>query len=200
MIVSVILAVAVFCGAYQNPPAKSGAATPQPAAQQKDTGLKVPEGYVIGLNDVLSIGVWKEPDHSAPRAVVRPDGMITMPMIGDVKAVGLTTKQLEEEITSKLTVLVAPAVTVTVLEIQSLYVTITGNVAKQGAYPLTSPMTVLELIGRAGGIVPDYAHGNRIKIIRKDGTLKYFNYNDVINGRSLKQNIFLEPGDIIIVP
>jgi polysaccharide export outer membrane protein len=197
-----ILAIAVSGAAQQKPPAKSVSPPTQTATPQKDALPKVPEGFVIGLEDVLSVNVWKEPDHSAQQVVVRPDGMITLPMIGDIKADGLTPKQLEEAITTKLNeVLTAPAVTVTVLRIESLKVTIIGNVGKPGVYPLTAPMTVLELIAKAGGLVPDLAHGKNIKIIKKkDGRLLFFNYDEVIHGRSLRMNVFLETGDMVIVP
>jgi polysaccharide export outer membrane protein len=202
LIACVILAIAVSGVAQQKPPAKNVNPPPQTATPQKDALPKVPEGFVIGLEDVLSVNVWKEPDHSVNQAVVRPDGMITLPMIGDIKADGLTPKQLEEAITTKLNeVLTAPAVTVTVLRIESLKVTIIGNVGKPGVYPLTAPMTVLELIAKAGGLVPDLAHGKNIKIIKKkDGRLLFFNYDEVIHGRSLRMNVFLEPGDMVIVP
>jgi polysaccharide biosynthesis/export protein len=209
LIACVILAFAVSGVAQQKPPAKNVnpppqtvGATPQAAIPQKDALPKVPEGFVIGLEDVLQINVWKEQEHSVPQAVVRPDGMITLPMIGDIKADGLTPKQLEEAITAKLEeVLTAPAVTVTVLRIESLKVTIIGNVGKPGVYPLTAPMTVLELIAKAGGLIPDVAHGKNIKIIKKkDGRLLFFNYDEVIHGRSLRMNVFLETGDMVIVP
>lgn len=209
LIVCMILAIAVSGAAQQKPPAKSvspppqtATAPPQTATPQKDALPKVPEGFIIGLEDILSVNVWKEPDHSVAQAVVRPDGMITLPMIGDIKADGLTPKQLEEAITTKLEeVLTAPAVTVTVLRIESLKVTIIGNVGKPGVYPLTAPMTVLELIAKAGGLIPDVAHGKNIKIIRKkEGRVRFFNYDEVIHGRTLSMNILLDSGDMVIVP
>ena len=209
LIVYMILAIGMSGTAQQKPPAKSASPPPQTATPpsktatpQKDALPKVPDGFVIGLEDVLQINVWKEPDHSAPQVVVRPDGMITLPMIGDIKADGLTPKQLEEAITTKLDeVLTAPAVTVTVLRIESLKVSIIGNVAKPSQYPLTAPTTVLELIAKAGGLIPDVAHPKQIKIIKKkDNRTLFFNYDEVIHGRGLHMNVFLETGDMVIVP
>ncbi len=161
----------------------------------------VSEGFVVGVQDVLAINVWKEPELSASEVVVRPDGMITLPLIGDVRADGLTTLQLQEAISNRLTAYVAnPTVTVTVVRIESHKVSIVGQVTKPGSYPLIAPMTVLELIALAGGLT-EYAKTKDIKIVRKkDGKTLSFNYKDVIKGKNLQQNVFLEVGDIVLVP
>ena len=163
--------------------------------------VPVGENFVIGLEDVLQINVWKEPDFSVQSVVVRPDGKITLPVIGDIQANGLTTKQLQDSYIDRLRTYVKdPTVTVIVVKIESQKVSIVGAVGKPGAYPMGAPMTVLELIAKAGGLT-DYAKATRIKILRKkDGRLLLFNYKDAINGRNLKQNVILENGDMVLVP
>jgi len=200
---SLILALAVSGLAFQNPPSKGGAPQRPAAAvpQGKAPASEVSENFVIGLEDVLSINVWKEPELSVPQVVVRPDGKITIPLIGDVQASGLTTKKLQDALAERLKEFVAaPTVTVTVLKIESQKVSIVGQVARPGAYPIGAPMTVLDLIARAGGLT-EFAKTKSIKIVRKrDGKTLLFNYKDVINGRNLGQNIVLENGDIVLVP
>ncbi len=165
--------------------------------------MKVTEDFVIGVDDTLRVDVWKDPESSAPQVVVRPDGKITVPLIKDVQAAGLTPKQLEESIAQKLTAFLkdAPTVTVIVLKIESRKVSIVGNVGRQGDFPLSGPMTVMELIAKAGGITENAKGGGKaIKVLRKkDGSLLDFNYREVIEGRNLKQNVLLENGDMVLV-
>ena len=162
-----------------------------------------PSDYVIGLEDVLSIGVWKEPDLSAKDLVVRPDGKISLPLINDIQASGLTTLQLQQEITERLKKFVAsPNVSVMVTKIVSQSVSIVGAVTKPGNYPMGSPMTVLELLARSGGFREE-ANPKRIKIVRKEGgtTVQFpFNYKEIVEGKNLQQNITLINGDVVIVP
>jgi len=172
-------------------------------AQQMPSTPKISDDFVIGVDDILSVEVWRSPDHSAPHAVVRPDGKITLPLIKDVQAAGLTTKQLEESVTQKFMGFLKerPTVTITVLKIESRKVSIGGNIAKPSAYSFGEPLTVLELIIRAGGPT-EYAKGGgkAIKIIRKkDGSIIDFNYPEVLQGKNLRQNILLENGDIVMV-
>jgi polysaccharide biosynthesis/export protein len=171
-------------------------------AQQTPSTPKISDDFVIGVDDILNIQVWRSPDHSAPHSVVRPDGKITLPLIKDVQAAGLTTKQLEESIVQQFSgVLKEPIVIITVLKIESRKVSVGGNIAKPGAYPFGEPLTVLELIIRAGGPT-EYAKGGgkAIKILRKkDGSTIDFNYQEVLQGKNLRQNILLENGDIVMV-
>ncbi|MBN2320627.1 MAG: polysaccharide biosynthesis/export family protein [Acidobacteria bacterium] len=173
--------------------------------QNSDSGnefSEIPEDFVIGLEDTLAVSVWREPELSVKEVMVRPDGKISLPLIGDVVASGLTTKQLQESVTEKYTEYVSnPTVSVVILRIASLTVTVQGQVAKPGVYYLGSPMTVLELLARAGGL-REYADEKDIAIIRKEGKKKFFrfNYKDVSKGKNLQQNITLQNGDIIIVP
>lgn len=177
-----------------------------PAAQDQSidpAAAELPDDYVIGLEDILSINVWKEPELSVKEVVVRPDGKISVPLIGDIQASDLTPMQLQERLTERMKEYVAaPSVTIVVLRIGSRSVSIVGQVAKPGIYYLGSPMTVLELLARAGGIGPD-AEDKKIAIVRTEGgkTVSYrFNYRDVSKGKRLEQNIELKNGDTVIVP
>jgi polysaccharide biosynthesis/export protein len=163
----------------------------------------IDDDFVIGLEDVLSINIWKNPEISLKEVVVRPDGKISVPLAGEIKADGLTVRKLQDMITANLKEYVnTPVVTVTVIKILSKSVTITGQVPRPGLYPIGSPLTIIELLARAGGLKAD-ASPNKIKIVRKDkgktSTIP-FNYNDMINGSNLKQNIELKSGDIVLVP
>jgi polysaccharide export outer membrane protein len=159
--------------------------------------------YIIGLEDVLAINVWKDPELSLKEVVVRPDGKISLPLAGNIQAEGMTVKQLQDAISEKLKDYVtAPVVTVTVVKILSKSVSVVGQVQKSGIFSLGSPMTVMELLARAGGLTLD-AKPKKIKIIRMENgkTITIpFNYNDMINGKDLKQNVFLQNGDVLVVP
>ena len=172
-------------------------------SQQPKPGPETPAEYVIGLEDVLAINVWREPDLSLKEVAVRPDGKISLPLVGDIQASGLTPNQLQEQIVERMKLFVAsPNVAVVVLRIGSLSVSIVGKVAKPGVYYLGSPMTVLELLARAGGLTEE-AKRKSISIIRKEGgrTVPHpFNYADVSKGKSLQQNIILKTGDVVVVP
>jgi len=201
-LLSLIVVLACQGFSFQTQAVQGGTAQNQAAASpQKNPDTGALENFVIGLEDVLRIDVWREPELSAPQIVVRPDGMITLPLIGEIQAAGLTTKQLRENLTERFKEFAqAPTVSVMVLKIESQKVSIIGSVGKPGAYPLGSPMTVLELIARAGGLT-EYAKSKDITIVRKkDGSTLRFNYKDVIRGKNLKQNVYLENGDIVMVP
>jgi polysaccharide biosynthesis/export protein len=171
--------------------------------QQKAPAAEIPPDYVIGLEDVLAVNVWKEPELSVKEVMVRPDGKVSLPLIGEIQASGLTPKQLQERIVDRMKEFVAaPTVAVVVVKIASRSVSIVGQVAKPGVYYLGSPTTVLELLARAGGL-SEYAKSKNISIIRKEGdrTVSYrFNYKDVSKGKNLQQNIALKNGDQIVVP
>ena len=172
-------------------------------ASQELTPEEVPEDYVIGLEDVLSINVWREPDLSIKEVIVRPDGKISMPLIGDIQTSGLTPMQLGEHITEEMKHYVAsPTVSVVVLKIGSRYISIVGKVARPGIYYLGSTMTVLELLARAGGLQEE-AKEKDISVVREEGgrSVRFpFNYRDVSKGKNLNQNIILKNGDVVIVP
>lgn len=172
------------------------------AAPVLPAGVTPPAGYVIGPDDQLSIVYWREKDMSAD-VVVRPDGLISLPLLNDVQASGLTPEQLRLAITKGAGKFVEePTVSVVVKAINSRKVFITGQVARPGNYPIGGPTTVLQLIAVAGG-VSEYANKSKISIIRKDNgkdTNFRFNYEDVLKGKNLAQNIELKPGDTVIVP
>jgi polysaccharide biosynthesis/export protein len=159
--------------------------------------------YVIGVDDVLAINVWKEPDVS--RTVpVRSDGKISLPLAGEVQASGETPKQLETALAAKLQSFISePEVTVIVTEVRSQKFNILGMVLKPGSYPLTNSSTVLDGIAIAGGF-RDFAKQKAIYVLRQnaDGSQVRlpFNYKDVIKGKDLAQNVKLQPRDTIVVP
>jgi polysaccharide export outer membrane protein len=161
------------------------------------------DSYIIGVDDVLAISVWKEPDIS--RTVpVRSDGKISLPLAGEVAASGETPRQLEQQISSKLQSYISePEVTVIVQEIRSQKFNILGMVSKPGSYLLTNSATVLDAIALAGGF-RDFAKQKSIYVLRKSQNGEEsripFNYKDVIKGKSPEQNIKLQPGDTIVVP
>lgn len=175
------------------------AATEQPASPKSATD---DPSYEIGAEDQLSISVWKEPDIT--RVVpVRPDGKISLPLINDVQASGLTPMQLAMSISEKLKKFIAdPQVTVIVMAINSRRYYIVGEMSRAGAFPLLPNMTVLQAISSAGGFT-QFANQKGIYVLRiVDGkSVKFpFNYKDVIKGIHPEQNIVLKPGDTIVVP
>ncbi len=162
-----------------------------------------PDTYVIGVGDGLAINVWKEPELSKG-VPVRPDGMITLPLIGEIKAVGLTPVQLQDQITAALSkVMSDPQVVVMVEAVNSLSFNIMGNVFKPGYYPLGRPITILDAIALSGGF-RDFAKEKKIYILRTDANGKqekiHFNYKQVIKGQKMSQNIMVEPRDTIVIP
>lgn len=168
-----------------------------PAAKPHD------DSFVIGVNDMLAINVWKEPDVS--RSVpVRSDGKISLPLAGEVQAAGLTPLKLEHDIAGKLQNYISePEVTVIVQQINSQKFNILGMVTRPGSYSLTNSSTVLDAIAAAGGF-RDFAKQKSIYVLRHnpDGTESRlgFNYKDVIKGKNAEQNVKLQPNDTIVVP
>lgn len=184
-------------------PSTSAIDVPNTAAQRPSAGPDVPSEFHIGVDDVLAINVWKEPDlcRTIP---VRPDGKITIPLVGDVQASGKTTRQLQEEIKASLAEFVTvPEVSVIVQEVRSVKFNIVGQVVKPGSYPLSESLTVLDAIAQAGGL-GIYAKGGGIYVlrIRPDGSSVQlpFRYKQVIKGTNLSQNVKLQPRDTIVVP
>lgn len=161
-----------------------------------------PGGFVIGPEDVLGVLVWREAEVSGD-VTVRADGMITLPLIRDVQAAGLTPAVLAERVQASLREFITDAsVTVVVRQMNSRKVFITGEVAKPGAYPLASTTTVMQLIAIAGGL-SEFAQANSISVLRvEDGKTKTlpFSYKDIAKGKKSEQNIVLQPGDTVVVP
>jgi polysaccharide export outer membrane protein len=157
--------------------------------------------YVIGPEDVLDIMVWKNPELS--RTVpVRPDGKVSLPLVNDIQAAGLTPSDLRAMVTEKLTDYVpSPEVAVIVREVHSVKVAVIGSVKLPGRYEIKTPATVLEMIAMAQGLT-EFANKDRISVLRQNGgsTVRIpFNYRKVADGAE-QENFFMRPGDIIVVP
>jgi polysaccharide export outer membrane protein len=165
--------------------------------------VPLPPGYVIGPDDVLVVTFWRERDLSG-EVVVRPDGKISLPLLNDVQASGLTPEQLRAKVMEGANKFVENAnATVVVKQINSRKVFITGQVTRPGPYPLGGgPTTVLQLIAIAGGLL-EFADSENIVVIRTESghpvSLK-FNYKDVAKRKGLEQNVELKPGDTVVVP
>lgn len=178
--------------------------TTNPNVAAKDTAASQSVGpdYVIGAQDVLGISVWKEPDLSTS-VPVRPDGKISLPLLNDVQAAGLTPLQLADALTEKLKKYIsAPQVSVIVTGVNSHRIYILGEVARPGAMPLLGDMTVLQAISNAGGLSP-FANAKGIYVLRTVGGAQQrfpFNYKQAIKGGSGDQDIALKTGDTIVVP
>jgi len=191
--IALLLLTTPAFAAAQEPAKKTD---PAPSAGAADST------YKIGPQDVLRIDVWKEPDIS--RTIpVRPDGKISLPLLNDVQAAGLTSMELAGIIREGLTkYITSPQVTVTVSEINSRRVYCTGEVLKPGALSLLPNMTALQAISSCGGFT-QFAKIKGIYILRVENGKQVqhpFNYKDVVKGKRPEDNIVLQPGDVIVVP
>jgi polysaccharide export outer membrane protein len=177
-------------------PAAPEAAVAAPASPTLD-----PKSFVIGPEDVLAVRVWRDAEVSG-LVLVRPDGKITLQLLGEMPAAGLTPEGLSQQIFEGLSKLKKSIdkseVTVTVQTVNSRKYHIQGEVNRAGQFPLLVPTTVLEALGNAGGF-KEFANQKKIVILRKGGTRFNFNYKEVVAGKKLEQNIQLQPGDQIIV-
>ena len=194
---------------FKKPDAPDSSTTTDKA--RKDAGVSTAsappkahdDNFVIGMDDVLAINVWKEAEIS--RSVpVRSDGRISLPLAGEVQAAGQTPRQLEVEIAKRLQNYISePEVTVIVQQINSQKFNILGQVVKPGSYPLTNSLTILDAIALAGGF-RDFAKKKSIYILRQGpggGQSRVpFNYKNVIKGKDADQNVKLEPRDTVVVP
>jgi polysaccharide biosynthesis/export protein len=167
----------------------------------KLAALQQNKPYVLGCGDSLRVTVWRHEEASAD-AVIMPDGKISLPLVGDMSAAGLTVDELKDELNRKYSeYLTEPHVTITVKETNSLKIYVLGEVTHPGEFKLTSFTDVLQALSMAGGFTM-YANKSAIDIIRKEGDKKIkinFNYNEVVKGKNLNQNIPLKPGDVIVV-
>ena len=209
-----ILAALLIFGMYSplgsSLTASQGVALAQAVFKEKEAAsdasgeeLDLPADYVIGAEDVLGILVWREEEMSGD-ATVRSDGMITLPLVGDLRAAGLRPEELARKIeTLSAVYLTEPNVTVVTRQINSRKAFITGEVSIPGGYSLSGPLTVMQLIALAGGLT-EWADEQHIKIMRvgDDGrtTAIEFNYEWIRKGKRLDQNILLKPGDTVVVP
>lgn len=182
-------------GDQSEAPARQSAAPPSitgPGSAVDTTTFK------IGPQDVLKVVVWREPDFTG-LYTVHSDGKFTLPLVGDIQAGGLTAEEVQKNVATALSkLIVKPNVTVTVQQVFSQKYYMDGQIGRTGEYPLSAPTTVLEAISIAGGL-RDFANGKKIYILRKDQRIR-FNYKDVIKGKNLAQNIYLQPGDHVVVP
>ena len=196
LVVGVVLAAPVASQAQGVVAPAASTAAPVAAA------AGVPDDYVIGAEDVLGVQFWREPDMSGD-VTVRPDGKITLPLIGEINAVGKRPEALREDVQKAAGRFLADAnVSVIVKQINSRKVFITGQVTKPGEFSLVGPRTVLQLIAQAGGLT-EYADGEKITVMRvEQGQTRVFkfNYKDVSKGKAIVQNIQLKPGDTVVVP
>jgi polysaccharide export outer membrane protein len=184
-------------------PAKQTDAKQSPdttAAKPQAASIPLPTDYRVGAEDELTISVWHEPEFSQA-VVVRPDGMITLPLINEIKVSGLTTEEMQALLTEKLkTVVNDPQVTVIVKAVKSRKIFLVGNVIKQGVYPLGGRKTALEAIAEAGGLGP-FAKTGSIYVLRKENGKEIkipFNYKKALSGKGA--NPELMPGDMVVVP
>ena len=182
----------------QAKPAQPAGALDQPSFGADTVAAPVdPKSYVIGAQDVLGIRVWREPELSGSVAV-RPDGKITLPLVGDIDAAGFTPATLTVRVTEALgKILNKPEVTISVVSVQSKRYFLSGKVGRGGGVPLVVPTTVLQALSSAG--LGEWAKKSKIIIMRGTQRIK-FNYDEVIKGKKLEQNIFLQDGDHIFVP
>jgi polysaccharide biosynthesis/export protein len=187
-------------------PTKSATPSPLPPTQADDDSHKrgtAFDDYQIGAGDVLHISVSQEPEDSVESAVVRPDGKISMPLLNDVSVLGLTVVQAELLITTELSkFLTAPNVTVIVQAINSKKIYILGGVKKEGPIPYTYRMTVLQALTEAGGLT-DWAKRKKIYVLHDENGRQFtfpFDYDAVLKGQHMESNIYLTPGDTVVVP
>jgi polysaccharide export outer membrane protein len=194
--------------AQTTPAGTTGQPTPAAAAATSAAmpvvpgAVAPPPGYLIGPDDILSIVYWKDKDMTTD-VQVRPDGKISLSLLNEVTAAGLTPDQLREHLTEESKKYLEDAsITVVVKQINSRKVYITGQVAKQGPYPLTAPTTVIQMISLAGGVA-EFADSKNIMVIRTENGRQVahkVNYKEVMAGKKLAQNIELKPGDTVVVP
>jgi polysaccharide export outer membrane protein len=179
-------------------PAGNDGGTPKPIQRN------VPEEYRIGEGDVIQVSVWGEREASVGSVVVRPDGMITMPLLKDVRVAGLTPGEAEKVIAEPLSKLIKTAdVTVIINQINSKKIfMVGGGIKKEGPLPYTYRMTVMQAISEAGGM-SDYAKRKKIYVLRNENGRQFklpFDYDAVLNGKRMEMNHILLPGDTLVVP
>ena len=184
-------------------PTLSAAQSAPPAAAAADKQPSLPSDYVIGVEDVLGVVFWREQDKSlSTDVVVRPDGKISVPMLNDIVAAGMTPEQLAAAVQQAASKYIRDAAaTVIVREIRSRKVFVIGEVNRPGTVQIGNQMTVLQVIAEAGGFLETAKKGD-VVIVRKEasGERRFkFNYNDVVRGKKPEQNIIMVPGDIVLV-
>lgn len=196
------LCLVSFAGQAAGPAAPQTASAAAAETAQPTAAADVPADFVIGPEDVLGVVFWREPDISGD-LTVRPDGRVTVPMIGELQAAGLSPSDLQSRIqTAARKYMTDPNVAVVVRVINSRRVFVTGRVTTPGAHLLKGPLNVMQAIALSGGLT-EYADAKNIGILRTvDGKTERFkfNYRDVAAGKHLEQNLLLRPGDTVVVP
>ncbi len=192
----ILVAVLLASGCAAGAPSAS-------AASPRAGGEAMPEdAYRISPEDVLQISVWREEDLDRS-VIVRPDGGISFPLAGDIQAAGLTTSELEQLITERLVRFIPDAVvTVAVTELRGMRIYVTGKVASPGQFEVGRYVDVLQALTLAGGLTP-FAQAGAIKVLRRENgreVVYQFDYNEVKDGRNLRQNIRLKSDDVVVVP
>lgn len=195
---AMLMAAGILAQSSDQPKA-AGNKPDRPPETAQETG--VAPDYVIGADDTLHISVWKEPDLSE-QLPVRPDGKISMPLLNDITAAGLTPLQLRDQITEKLKKYIAdPRVTVVVLAMNSRRIFVTGEVLHSGPITLLPHMSVLQALAQAG--FTQFANPKAIYLLRTENGKQQklpFNYKEVVKGNRPEENIELKPGDTLVVP
>jgi polysaccharide export outer membrane protein len=202
LVVALLLALAIAGARAQDTKSKE---KDRPAStgtsESKETASVAGPDYVIGADDTLHVSVWKEPDLTATLPV-RPDGKISLPLLNDVQAAGLTPMQLAASLTEKLKKYLAdPRVTVVVTQMNSQRIYVTGEVQHTGAMSLLPNMTVLQALASAG--FTQFANTKGIYVLRFENGKQQkiaVNYKQLVKGEAMGQNILLKPGDTIVVP
>ncbi len=178
------------------PVATDAAAKAEPAVVEADSG------YQIGPEDILEISVWKE-EGLKKEVLVRPDGGLSFPLIGEVQAAGKTAGQLKKEIAQRLEKFIPdPVVSIALLKVIGNKIYVIGKVNRPGEFPAGRYVDVLQALSMANGLTP-FASENGIKVMRKEGGKDIvfpFRYSEVKNGENLEQNIQLKGGDVVVVP
>jgi polysaccharide export outer membrane protein len=202
MVRSLLLSVFLGCLFVGTPAAAQTPTDTQPAPVSSQVAGIDPSTYRVGPEDVLEISVWRE-DTLKKQVLVRPDGGISYPLIGEVQVAGKTVLEIREEIANRLEKFISdPAVTVAILRIGSQRIYVIGKVNKPGEFPVGRSVDVLQALSMAGGLTP-FADSNEIRVMRREGDRQVvlpFEYSRVVRGQKLEQNIQLRAGDVVVVP
>jgi polysaccharide export outer membrane protein len=200
-VLAALAAIAGFpvCATAGSPPAAARIAVAEPAAAPTSAQLD----YRLQPGDIVSISVWKEKDLESD-ALVRPDGGLSFPLVGDVAAAGHTLRDVRDVLAQRLKPYIPdPVVTVAIKEIGGDHVYVIGRVNRPGEYPFSQPIDVMQALSLAGGTTP-FASLNHIVILHRDNSGEQhslrFRYADVAHGRDLSQNVLLHSGDTVVVP
>ena len=196
LLLMTILLVALSAGAQAQEKKPAGAAADVAAAM--DFG----PDYILGPGDLIDIAVWKD-ETLTKSVIVLPDGKISFPLIGEIKAAGRTIPQLKQEITKRISPYAPdPIVSIEVRQVNSMLIYVIGRVNNPGRFSLNTNVNVLQALTMAGGLNP-FARRDKIKILRREGgktTILGFKYDAVVEGTELEQNVILQRGDLIVVP